>query len=396
MTENNAAVRRMTGALLVSMVAYAAANSLLSVLLNDVIEAFSVVGTKQGLMSSMLSVGTLAAVLSSPFLQGRFRKTTLILIAGVLLGLGSVLTGLSASFAALIVMCVVVGVGAGWIDVCLSAAMIDAHPADSTHYLSLLHGFYGVGGLTAPLLIAALLRAVTWRGTYVAFGAGILAAFVVVLFLFRASTAGETVAPEQKLTGSDMREYFSSRRSWLLIACALLSFVTQTGIIAWVVRYLRLAFGTSDYGSAAISAYWICLTVNRFLFPRIKMKPMKLYTLGSALFALSFAAGILVRSPLALCVACGLGGLTSGHMIPVMLGECAIGYEGRSTLTTSVVMLTACAARIATPLLMAWLTAAFSADAGMWFVPASGAVAVACGLLVLRSDRKTVPAVPES
>ena len=62
MADDAKQVRRVTIALLICMVAYAFANSLLSVLFNDVIDAFSIAGAKQGLMTSMMSVGTLAAI----------------------------------------------------------------------------------------------------------------------------------------------------------------------------------------------------------------------------------------------------------------------------------------------------------------------------------------------
>jgi len=51
MADDAKQVRRVTIALLICMVAYAFANSLLSVLLNDVIDAFSIAGAKQGLMT---------------------------------------------------------------------------------------------------------------------------------------------------------------------------------------------------------------------------------------------------------------------------------------------------------------------------------------------------------
>ena len=383
MADDAKQVRRVTIALLICMVAYAFANSLLSVLLNDVIDAFSIAGAKQGLMTSMMSVGTLAAILVTPLLQGRFSKRSVILASGVILGVGSVLTASAGSFFTLLALCVFIGLGVGWIDVDLSADMLDTHPRDSTKYLSLLHGFYGVGGLAAPLVIAAMMTSLSWRGAYRGVGLLVLAAVGAAALLFR-SGQKSAAASEEKLKRADLSAYFSSGRNWVLIACAFLSFVMQTTIIAWVVRYFKLSFGTDALGGAAISIYWVCLTISRFLFPRLHMKPMRLYTLGSLLFALVMAAGILLHSPAALCVACGLGGLTSGHMIPVMIGVCAVGYEGKSTLTTSIVMLTMCIGRFVTPLLMAWLTAAVSADAGMYVAPVSGLLGVAFGLLAMR------------
>lgn len=380
-------VRRITLALLVAMLAYACANSLMNVLLNDVIDAFAVVGTQQGYMSSMISVGTLAAVISTPFLQGRLKKTTIIILSGLLLTLGALLTGASASFPMLIGVGTILGVGVGWIDVTLSAAMIDAHPSDAPKYLGVLHGFFGIGGLAAPVIITALLAYLTWRGVYFTFGVFLVAAFSVVFFLFRAArgTSSSAAPAEAPLTAADIAGYVKRGRNWLLIICSVMAFTTQTGIVVWIMRYLQIRFGTDALGGAAISLYWVFLTINRFLAPRLPVKPMKLFTVGSALFALAMFIGIAADSPAALCAAIAVGGMTSGHLIPVLLSECAAGYEGQSTLTTSAVMLSMCASRIVTPLLMAWLTVAASPVAGMLTVPVSGVLAAVFGLAVLKT-----------
>jgi MFS family permease len=267
--------------------------------------------------------------------------------------------------------------------------MLDAHPHDSPKYLGILHGCFGIGGLAAPLVISAMLTAATWRGVYFSFGVSLLAAFIVVFFIYRSSSgAGKESAPapaEAKLTRADISDYLGHGRNWILICCSIMAFTTQTGIIVWIMRYLAVRFGDDSLGSLSISLYWVFLTINRFLAPRLPVKPMKLFTVGSALFAAAMFIGIALDSPAALCAAIAVGGMTSGHLIPVLISECAAGYEGKSTLTTSVVTLSMCASRIATPLLMAYLTAAASPVAGMLTVPVSGALAAAFGLAALKT-----------
>ena len=66
-----AAVKGVTAAILVTSFIYAFVNSISSVLLNQVVEAFSLTGASQGLLSSMLSVGYMLALLVNPLFQGR-------------------------------------------------------------------------------------------------------------------------------------------------------------------------------------------------------------------------------------------------------------------------------------------------------------------------------------
>ena len=388
MTDTARQIKRISAGLLIAIVGYALANSLMNVLLNDVIDAFSVSGTGQGALSSMISVGTLAAVATAPLLQGRFRKTAVIVVSGLLLALGSLLTGEARSFGVLIAVCMVLGAGLGWLDVDISSTMIDAHPQDSSRWLGILHGFFGLGGLAAPFLITALLKSVTWRGTYFVFAAILLFAFALVFFLFRSPAGEPAQKAEEKLTWADARAYLSSRRSRLLVVCSVLSFAIQTGLISWIVRYFQLSFGSDAYGATAVSLYWVGVTISRFLAPHLPFRPMKLYTAGSALLAAAMLLGIFAHSAVWLCAAVAVSGFTSGPMIPLLLGESALGWEGKSTLTTAAVMLSMCLARIVTPLLLAWLTSALSADAGMLAVPVLGVLGIFFGLAALSCSQR--------
>lgn len=383
MTDNARQIKRISVGLLIAIVGYALANSLMNVLLNDVIDAFSVSGTGQGALNSMISVGTLAAVATAPLLQGRFRKTAVIVCSCLLLAFGSFLTGEAHSFGVLIAVCMVLGAGLGWLDVYLSSAMIDAHPRDGPRWLGILHGFFGLGGLAAPFLITALLKSVTWRGVYFAFAAILLFAAALVFFLFRSPAGAPAQKAEEKLTSADARAYLSSRRSRLLVVCAVLAFAMQTGLISWIVRYFRLSFGSDAYSATAVSLYWVGLTISRFLAPHLPVKPMKLYTVGAALLAAAMLLGIFAHSAVWLCAAVAVSGFTNGPMIPLLLGESALGWEGKSTLATAAVMLSMCLARIATPLLLAWFTNVLSPNAGMLAVPVMGVLGIFFGLSAL-------------
>ena len=152
-----AAVKGVTAAILVTSFIYAFVNSISSVLLNQVVEAFSLTGASQGLLSSMLSVGYMLALLVNPLFQGRTEKLFMLLLSGLLQAAMLVLSGTSASFALFLTGIVLLGVGCGWLDGYINSCMIDFHPHDSPKYLSLLHGLFGVGSLLAPLLMQALL-----------------------------------------------------------------------------------------------------------------------------------------------------------------------------------------------------------------------------------------------
>ena len=77
-----------------------------------------------------------------------------------------------------------------------------------------------------------------------------------------------------------------------------------------------------------------------------------------------------------MCLCCGLLGLATGHFMPMMVAECARGYQGSTTLTTSMYMFVTGIARVVVPILMADLSDAVSIQVGM-------SVPIFAGLLVI-------------
>ena len=125
-------------------------NSISSVLLNEVVAAFSLTGAAQGLLSSMLSVGYMLALLVNPLFQGRTEKLFMLLLSGLMQVAMLLLSGSASSFAVFLTAIVLLGVGCGWLDGYINSCMIDFHPHDSPKYLSLLHGLFGVGSCWPP------------------------------------------------------------------------------------------------------------------------------------------------------------------------------------------------------------------------------------------------------
>jgi len=105
--------------------------------------------------------------------------------------------------------------------------------------------------------------------------------------------------------------------------------------------------------------------VNRFIAPRLRVKPLVLIMGGGLTAAVFLGVGILSNSAIIMCLCMGVLGLVTGHFMPMVVAECAAGYHGSTTLTTSVVMFVMGISRVVVPLLMAALTDAVSIHVGM-------------------------------
>lgn len=381
--------KHITAAILVTSFVYAFVNSISSVLVNEIVEAFSLTGASQGLMSSMLNLGFMVALLVNPLFQGRVGKITMILISGAIQIVALALSGCARSAAVFMAAIVLLGVGCGWLDGYINSAMIDAHPADKPKYLGLLHGIFGIGSLLAPLAMQWLLRGVSWRWVHVVLAGMTAAAMASVLCAGRGEKQAGMFAreQEQRLSFAQLSAYLKNGRTILLLLCAAMTSMFQTGVLCWIVRYMLLAHDAQALGAACLTVFWIAATVNRFLSPRLRARPLALIAGGAVLASVFLAVGIISDSAAVMCVCMALVGLASGHFAPMSVSECAEGHQGSTTLTTSVVMFVMGITRVVVPLLMAALTDVVSVQVGMAFPIVAGVLAAVFGILALRMKR---------
>lgn len=378
----------LTAAALISIFSYALVNTLPSVIVNEVVDAFSLTGTSQGLMSSMINLGLMLALVTTPLIQGRVGKLTMLLLAGVLQGVMLAVGGSATGFALYLVACVLIGMGCGWTDSYANSCIVDVHKADGPKFLGFLHGLFGIGSLLTPLLVRWLLGVSDWRGVHYALAgfAGLSMCAVLALALRTKRLGGVPATEEQPLRLRDVTDYLKRKRNLLMLVAGMLGSATQNALLVWIVRYMTVRFDAAALGTVSITVYWICATVNRFCVSGIRMKPLRLFVLGCGLGAVFICGGVAANSAVAMCVASGAFGLVTGHFMPVMLSECAIGYEGKTTMTTSVMLFAMSVVRIFVPLAMAFLSTSISFVAGMLLPAAIALLAALFGVLAERAQ----------
>lgn len=385
---NSRVIRIITIAILSALFAYGFVGSISNVLVNEIIDAFSLTGTAQGLSASLMNMGSLIALFVTPLLQGRIRKTKMIVLSGLLQGAALCVAGSAAGFILFATANAVTGIGCGWLDTYANSCIVDLHPQNSTRYLGWLHGLFGVGSLIAPLAIRWILGWSNWRGVYFAFAGVMLLSVGCIAFTSRKveNTGALSNTQESRLTLKEVGAYLTVKRNVLLLLTTVMTNMVQTGLTCWIARYMFLAYGEVALGATCLTLFWIAATASRFVMPRLKLRPLTIVMVGAFCATVLLSGGILSGSATVMCVAVCLCGFVTGPFMPMLIAECATGYQGKTTLTTSLMMIVGGVARLAVPLLTASVTSAVSATAGM-LVPA--VFAVLAGVLSLAALRTT-------
>lgn len=385
-TPKNLSVKIVTGVALGSIFLYSFSTSLINVTINEVVDGFSLVGTSQGLMSSMVNMGSMLALLGTLLMQGRIGKVIMLLLSTALQAVALALCGTTQIFPLFCIACMVLGVGSGLTDTYANSILVDVHKNDSARYLGYLHGLFGVGSLLAPLLIQQMMYRVGWRGAFFIMAAT-LGVGTIALVLANHKITPSSVAQNTKenvLGWQDLLEYAKNPHNVAILFATVFATATQTGILVWVLRYMTLRFNAESLGAISISVYWICATINRFSVSHIPIQPLRLFVGGALLTALCLGLGVLSGSRRGMCVAMGAMGLFSGHFMQVLFSECTRGYAGKTTFATSILMVVIGLARSVVPLAMAYASASLSVSVSM-LIPAGTAIAAAiAGLFVSR------------
>lgn len=383
-------VRLLTIGVIMIIGTYGLLNSYQGVVLNSVVESYRLTGGLQGLMPSLINIGAVVAFLTAPLLQGRIKKTSLLLLGAGIIVLSFCLLGAGRVVAALVFASLLTGVGFGWVDANCNAVMVDLHHDDSAKYLGFLHGSFGVGALAAPILITALLAVIDWHGVSYLLAAVLAVAAVVFILLLSAAKKGVPApVPEPKVTFAGVKAFLFHRRNALMLASTMLYAISQAGFLVWIVRYMTLQYNAESLGSVALSLYWVFGTISRVFAPKLKIRPLVLFLLGVALTFVFQLVGVLSGSAVVMCVVGAAIGLVSGHCVPMILSVANSENPGNSSLISSSFLISFYATNSVSSLFMGAIASWTSLTVMMLFPALCAAFATAVVLVLLRDERRS-------
>lgn len=231
-----------------------------------------------GLTFFTSSAGFFLAGSSTGALMHRLGTRWSLVAGGSLYLLAAVVTASRPSFALFVAVQAVAGYGVGVLESVLNAHLSQL-PSAATR-LNRLHAFFGVGALVAPALAARMLVTLDWTAVW-----WLLAALAVPLVVAAAVVFPRPLAPApghdvaDRSTGSRARSGDEpGHRPGLLLAVLRERAVLLAAVFLTVYLGVEISIGTwaftdlverhavSELGAGyAVSAYWLGLTVGRFV-----------------------------------------------------------------------------------------------------------------------------------
>lgn len=339
------------------------------VLLTPIVAHYGLTESQQGAPNAALNIGCAVALLTSLLVMGRASKPKMMLTAFVLTILFILPNALKPSFAVLTVMYLLVGVAVGYIDTLASSAMADLFQGKmAARMMGALHAMFGIGGMISPVAMGALMKnGLDWNQVYLVL-AGVGAVFALFVLpvgrgWVRDVTDGKTES--LKLSKEMLKKFFLSREQILLLVSVLMYAYYLGGVTVWTERYIDIELNNAQLGAAALSLFWLGMTVCRLTAPLVRISPLRYIQGAGVISAVVLAAGILSGNAYIMCAAAVLSALLAGAVIPMILHVSCERFPVNTMLATTVVLLCVYAGQALGPVVIGQMEGALSIGSGL-------------------------------
>ena len=207
-------------------------------------------------------LGFLIATLITGFLADRFGLKSVVILAGLFLGIG--IGGYSTFQTAILLSAslFVIGMGLGAIELGANAIIIGLYRERKGLYLNLMAVMHGLGSLVAPLFAGLLLGiSISWRVVY-RWDLLLIGSFVIIFIFLRFPKAEET-------TQLDFRHIpqiaFKGQLPWFYAAITFYV-AAEIGMGSWLVTFLQDVRGASVASSTqALALFFGMIMIGRLI-----------------------------------------------------------------------------------------------------------------------------------
>lgn len=211
-------------------------------------------------------------------------------------------------------------VGAGY-SVCesvSSAVLSELDVEKGARYINLSQALLSLGAVISPFLVQWLQKSrhVSWRLPFLICAAAYT--LLALLLLLTVFPKRQTVTQREAKARTN---FFASRAFRLLFFSILLYVGLENGISYFAESLFSVRLSAGDLAAAAISAYWIGMTVSRMLFSAVLRDPKKTLIgcfLASAAFLLALAVS---KHPTVSLVCCFAAGFSYGPIWSTLVAQ---------------------------------------------------------------------------
>ena len=321
------------------MFLYGISRQALGTLITPIIDYYGIRMAEAGLLSSYFSVGNFVALFVVTVFSGRINK---IILAGASLFLFTAslfLISAAPQFSILLICFAFMGVFATTVDTLTNSLVADLAPDKIGRNISLLHGLFGLGGLSGPIAIERLSGRLSWSQAYFAISLIYFTCFalyaVFVRWQWNSLAASVSYKDQARFGFRDIVQFFARKRHVLLWVTIFFYSGNQNIMAVWIKRYVETHLNVPVWGAYALSAMWMGTAVSRlFISPNVKAPSVQKIFFGNAIAVIVLTSVLFSGSASVLAAAALVVGLSSGFTVPVVIAMSCEWHPEKTSLGT--------------------------------------------------------------
>ncbi len=248
-----------------------------------------------GIISTVISIGTIVSSLLSDKLTRKFNTETVTVVSVFMTAFALLGFSFSSNLLMLIAFAIPYGLGAGAIDAALNNYVALHY---SSRHMSWLHCFWGVGTIVSPFVMSYSLTNSNWNNGYRIISIIQIVIGLVLLFSLRLWKVNKTrkLQEANSTPGIGIKSALKIKGVPELLIAFFGYCAAEATAMGWSCTYLVVAKGMEEKNAAAFaSLFFIGMTVGRFLggFLMDKLGDKKMINLGSIVILLGISLMII-------------------------------------------------------------------------------------------------------
>jgi fucose permease len=325
-------------------------------LIRSVKEAFGQSDAGIGVFYFLFAIAWASGAFGGGLLVERLGRRTILTLAATLLAVGLLGFGLAPSWSVFLLAALPGGLGAGVIDGGTNGLVLDLYPSGRGRALNLLHLFFSIGALAAPVTIGLLVEnGVGWQAIIA--GTGLAAIPVAILFASVTMPTGRRTIANRLAEPTSRAGPPRLAAPLLLMAVAISCYVaSEVGVSNWLVRFLEPA--PLSTATLALTLYWAGIAIGRAVSSQLADRfDHRRFTITCAAgLAICLLGAVLVPSRPVSIALFAIAGVASGPIFPMIIALGGERYRDRSAAVSGFLGGTAVTGSIIYPPIMGLLS----------------------------------------
>jgi FHS family glucose/mannose:H+ symporter-like MFS transporter len=325
------------------------------------IERFEVSPSAVGIVISAHFIGGLFGVLASQSLHARIGNRILLAAGYLLLVVGSLGFAWAPTLTLAVAASAAAGFGFGALDYAFSHLFAVAFGSGSGKMLNLLHGFFGMGAILAPLVVALF-----GPEHYPAYFTGFAVLTLITALGVHGVRSHPTQGPAAPRTpaavstaespGVPGQQFYLVSGFAAMVAVFVLHVAVGSGIGTWEATYLTLTGIGVEQAAAATSLFWFSMTASRFVLAAV-IKQLHPGTVVALSCSLMIIGSVLALIPGFAVSGLAIVGFAIGPIFPSALAWATRLFGGQAWVSGSLIAISMIGGIAFPPLLGATVTA---------------------------------------